>query len=286
MVNATILVEGGAMRGVFSSGVLDFLMEKDFYTSSAIGISAGACNAIDYASKQIGRSRDCFIITNHKDNYIQLRNFLKRKSIMNMEKIFVDFPQNQFPFDAETFSKNDMKTEIVVTNCITGKAEFITLDKKEALNSLNICRASCSMPRFMEPVVINGIPYVDGGAADALPIQHALDGQKNGKVIVISTRAFGFRLKEHNASLRKLLKIDFRKYPNLYKSLDNRPRFYNSEMELMEKLEREGKIFVIRPEGEILKTMDSNIERLTDFYNQGRQVMKRRYSKLQDYLCV
>ena len=131
MQKATMILEGGATRGVFTSGVLDYLMEQELYTSHVIGVSAGSCNALDYVSRQPGRTKDCMILTDKKDDYVYgFRKFIKEKSIMNMDMIFDTYPNETFPFDFETYFRSEMKCEIVVTNCLTGKAEY--LDESEA----------------------------------------------------------------------------------------------------------------------------------------------------------
>ena len=131
MKKTAMVLEGGATRGVFTSGVLDYLMEKDFYTSYVVGVSAGAGNAVDYVSRQIGRTRDCMI---HKekeyDFYYSMKDAVKNRSIMNMDMIFDQYPKETFPFDFETFFASDMECELVTTNCLTGKAEYMTEEKE------------------------------------------------------------------------------------------------------------------------------------------------------------
>ena len=129
MINATIVLEGGATRGVFTSGVLDYLMEQDTYLSHVIGVSAGACNAVDYVSKQIGRTRNCMIVEDKEYNYHNnLRDFMREKSLLDMDMVFDKYPREIFPFDFETFQKSceqGVVCEQVTTNCITGKAEYM-----------------------------------------------------------------------------------------------------------------------------------------------------------------
>ena len=126
MLRATIILEGGATRGVFTSGVLDCLMEKEIYLSHVIGVSAGACNAVDYVSRQPGRTRDCMIPTDRSNSYyFGIRKFIKEKSVMNMDLIFDTFPNERIKFDYDTFFQSEMECEIVTTNCLTGKAEYM-----------------------------------------------------------------------------------------------------------------------------------------------------------------
>lgn len=174
MVKATMVLEGGATRGVFTSGVLDYLMEKDVYLSHVIGVSAGSCNAVDYVSKQIGRTRDCMI---HKEKeysyYYGFRKFIREKSILDMDMVFDKYPNEIFPFDYDTYFASGIECEIVTTNCETGKAEYMTEDHdRERL--MKLCRASSSMPLISPMVNIDGVPYLDGGLADSVPVGRAL----------------------------------------------------------------------------------------------------------------
>ena len=131
MIKATLVLEGGATRGVFTSGALDYLMERDAYFSHVIGVSAGSCNGVDYVSKQIGRTRDCMI---HKEKeysyYYGFRKFVREKSILDMDMVFEKYPKEIFPFDFDTYFASDIECEIVTTNCETGKAEYMT-EKEE-----------------------------------------------------------------------------------------------------------------------------------------------------------
>jgi len=283
-VNATIVLEGGGMRGVYTAGALDFLMDKDFYFSDVIGVSAGSCNGIDYVSKQRGRSKNCFIITDDNNRFMHPGNFFLHRNVMDMEKMFVEFPTESFPFDFETFSKSTMNMEVVVTNCLNGKAEYINLDKKKKLSNINICRASCSMPRFCKEVFINNIPYLDGGVSDSIPLQHVLEQKKSSKIFLILTQPYGYRKKRVKAPLKKAIKLNFKKYPELLKTLVSRPNFYNSQLELVEKLEKEGKIYVLRPESTVVNSLETNEEKLNNFYNHGCKLMERDFQALKDYL--
>lgn len=127
MTEAGLVLEGGATRGVFTSGALDYLMEKDLYFSYVVGVSAGSCNAVDYVSKQIGRTRDCMIHRGKEYSYYYgLKDFVKERSLLDMDMIFNKYPNELFPFDFDTYFSNGMTCEIVTTNCLTGNAEYMT----------------------------------------------------------------------------------------------------------------------------------------------------------------
>lgn len=283
LIPAVLVLEGGATRGVFTSGVLDFLMEKDFYTTDVIGVSAGACNAIDYVSRQIGRTKKCMI---HKekeyDFYLGLRKMVKEKSMMDMDLIFDRYPKELIPFDFDTYFQSEMKCDQVVTNCETGKAEYLD-ERKEKERLLKICRASSSMPLAAPIVRIDGVPYLDGGLADSVPIERALKkGRK--KILVILTRNEGYRKKKPSLGETRIYRAAYKKYPNLVRTILRRPYVYNKQMEQIEQLERKGEIFVLRPKIKTIGRMEKNYDRLTSFYEHGYVQMKEEYERLLEYL--
>lgn len=283
LIPAVLVLEGGATRGVFTSGVLDFLMEKDFYTTDVIGVSAGACNAIDYVARQIGRTKKCMI---HKekeyDFYLGLRKMVKEKSMMDMDLIFDRYPKELIPFDFDTYFQSEMKCDQVVTNCETGKAEYLD-ERKEKERLLKICRASSSMPLAAPIVRIDGVPYLDGGLADSVPIERALKkGRK--KIIVILTRNEGYRKKKPSLGETRIYRAAYKKYPNLVRTILRRPYVYNKQMEQIEQLERKGEIFVLRPKIKTIGRMEKNYDRLTSFYEHGYVQMKEEYERLLEYL--
>lgn len=278
---AALVLEGGGTRGVFTAGVLDYLMEKEVKFPYVIGVSAGACNAIDYVSKQIGRTKDCTIIQNRKNRYIGTKDALKKGYLFDMDRLFDEYPNRLFPFDFDTYFASDIQCEVVVTNCLTGEAMYLS-EKQDKERLLTICRASSSIPLISPVVDVDGIPCVDGGVADSVPLIHSmkLGHQKN---VVVLTRNKGYRKKAPGKS-RLLYTAALKKYPNLLNALLNRYRNYNRVMELVEKWEEEGHIFVIRPEVEPVSRTEQNVEKLTEFYDHGYQLMKQRMEEMQAYL--
>ena len=283
MVKATLVLEGGATRGVFTSGALDYLMEKDFYTSYVIGVSAGSCNAVGYVSKQPGRTRDCMIQKDKEYSYYYgFRKFIKEKSLMDMDMVFDRYPNEIYPFDYDTYFASDIECEIVTTNCVTGRAEYMTEDSdKQRL--MKICRASCSMPLICPMVNVDGIPYLDGGLADSIPIERAVE-IGNGKSIVILTRNPGYRKKMPSRAIVQLYRRAYKKYPNLIRSIVNRSIVYNRTMKLLEQQEAEGKIFVLRPLIPTVSRLEKDYDALMHFYEHGYRLMRKQYDELMRFL--
>ena len=248
MINATMVLEGGATRGVFTSGVLDYLMEQGVYTSHVVGVSAGACNGVDYVSRQPGRTRDCMI----------------------------------FPFDYETYFASEMECEMVTTNCETGQAEYMT-ERHDRERLMKVCRASCSMPLVAPIVNVDGVPYLDGGLTDSIPVRRAME-IGNEKIIVVLTRNPGYRKKPTSRAAADLYRRAYRKYPELVRAAIRRNYEYNRQIRQVEQLEREGKIFVFCPRIPTVSRIEKDYDALLHFYEHGYQQAKRKYTQLEAYL--
>ena len=202
-----------------------------------------------------------------------------------MDMVFDKYPREIFPFDFETFKKSceeGMICEQVTTNCITGKAEYMT-ETRDLDRLLRICRASSSMPLVCPIVNIDDIPYLDGGLADSIPIRHALR-QSADKIVVILTRNPGYRKPPMTKGMAKLYRRAYSKYPEAVKTMIRRNYIYNKELELIEKLEHEDRIFVLRPLVPPVSRLEQDCDVLREFYEHGYHLMKRNYENLMRYL--
>lgn len=282
ITNGAMILEGGAVRGVFTSGALDYLMEQECYLSHVIGVSAGSCNAVDYVSRQRERTRDCIIRNGKEDGkLINLKNAVKNKSLFDMDLLFEIDPNEKHPFDYDTFFASEMTCEIVVTNCLTGEAEYLQ-EKQDRRRLMRLCRASSSIPIASPMVMIDGIPYLDGGMADSVPLIHAMKAgfRKN---VVILTRNKGYRKSISKKGIA-FYSAALRKYPKLARAICLRPYHYNKVMTYIEKWEEEGRIFVLRPEGKTVSRTESRPEVLMEFYKHGYEQMEKQFDALQEYL--
>lgn len=276
-----LVLEGGATRGVFTSGVLDYLMEQDLYIPYVVGVSAGACNAVDYVSRQDGRTRDCMIHKGKENSYINLKTMVRKRSLFDMDMIFDKYPNEIFPFDYDTYFQSDMQCELVVTNCVTGQAEYLN-ETSSRERFMKICRASSSVPLASPMVNIDGTPYLDGGIADSIPIIRSLKtGHK--KHVVVLTRNYGYRKKPLKKS-GPLYAAAFKKYPNLVRALLHRPYLYNKTVSYIEKWEKEGRIFVIRPQIKTVSRTEQDYNTLMNFYQHGYDQMQEQMEGLLEYL--
>ena len=282
MTNAALILEGGGMRGIFTGGVLDIMMERGLAFPYVIGVSAGACNALDIVSRQIGRTRDCIAVDDKKLRYVHMDPVhMLRGNAFDMDMLCRQYPLKYFPFDLDTFFASDTECEQVVTNCLTGEAEYMQeFDDLERL--LLICSASCSIPLINNMIEIDGVPYLDGGASDSVPLIHAME-KGYRKDIVVLTQRKGFR-KDDNHRLDRLIRLKYRKYPKFAESFINRNSDYNRMMDLIDKWEDEGKIFVVRPNGPVVDRTEQDPDVLRAFYSQGRAVMDELWEPMMKYL--
>ena len=280
---ATLVLEGGATRGIFTSGALDYLMERDLYFSDVIGVSAGSCNAVDYVSRQPGRTRDCMIPTDKEGKYYYgIRDFVKEKSLMNMDLIFDKYPKELLPFDFETYFNSEINCQIVTTNCLTGKAEYMTEDSDND-RLMKLCRASSSMPLLTPIVNIDNVPYLDGGLADSVPIRRAQQ-MENEKIVVILTKNQGYRKSVLAPTMLRVYKRAYKSYPNLIRTIFRRSFEYNKTMNYLDQLEKRGEIFILRPQVKPVSRLERNKETLHAFYEHGYKYTERKFDDLMEYL--
>ena len=280
---ATLVLEGGATRGIFTSGALDYLMERDLYFSDVIGVSAGSCNAVDYVSRQPGRTRDCMIPTDKEGKYYYgIRDFVKEKSLMNMDLIFDKYPKELLPFDFETYFNSEINCQIVTTNCLTGKAEYMTEDSDND-RLMKLCRAASSMPLLTPIVNIDNVPYLDGGLADSVPIRRAQQ-MENEKIVVILTKNQGYRKSVLSPTMQRVYKRAYKSYPNLIRTIFRRSFEYNKTMNYLDQLEKRGEIFILRPQVKPVSRLERNKETLHAFYEHGYKYTERKFDDLMEYL--
>lgn len=282
MKNAGLVLEGGANRGIFTAGVLDYLMEKDFKIPYVVGTSAGACNATGYVSHQPGRMKKCTIISEKENSYVTMKNVVKTRTLLDMDMIFQKYPDEVYPFDYDTYFASDILCEMTVTNCITGKVAYLS-ENSNKKRLMDICRASSSMPLVSKMVLVDGTPCLDGGIGDSIPIFHSLKTGHSRNVIVL-TRNKGYRKKE-NSKANQLYQMAYgRKYPNLVRALEFRAKSYNRALDYIEKWEKEEKVFVIRPEMETVARLERDKEKLEAFYQHGYDLMEESFERMKWFL--
>lgn len=276
-----LLLEGGAMRCLYTAGVLDVFMENNIKIDGIVGVSAGALFGINYKSKQIGR------LLRYNKKYagnkecMGIYSFLTTGNIINEDFCFRRIVNELDPIDYETFKKSDVEFYAVVTNIETGKAEYIKINDLKDRNSLEVLRASGSMPFLSKPVLVNNKKYLDGGIADSIPIDKIMSMGLD-KVIIVLTRPIDYKKKKTNKTFPK---IYYRKYPKFAEAINNRYKKYNEELEKVTELEKKGKILVIRPSKLVkIKRIEKDSDKLQEMYDLGRNDTLKLLNKIKDFL--
>ena len=277
-----LVLEGGANRGVFTAGAIDFLLEQGVKVDYVIGTSAGACNAMNYLAGQIGRGRDSMILTDKSLNYFGVKTLLKTGHFFDLDWAFKEYPQKYFLFDYDAYFKNPIQREYASTNCLTGEAVYLTDRGDDKYYLMEIGKASSALPGMSAVVEIEGVPYADGGVADSIPVKRAF-AMGCDKVIVIETRRKEFRMKL-SGSTKLVAKMSGRKYPALGEAIRKRHINYNATLDFIHEKEAEGRVFSIRPEMKEVSRTETDYHKLMKFYHQGYQQMKKAYPALQKFM--
>lgn len=266
--NTALVLEGGGLRGVFTCGVLDCFMDNGLRFPFTVGVSAGACNGLSYMSGQRGRAKASNIDLMDKHRYVGFRYLLTQGCIMDYKLLFEDFPEKIIPYDYEAYFSSTDRFVMVTTNCLTGKAEYFE-EKSDSKRVMAIVRASSSLPYVTKITYVDGVPMLDGGIADPIPVEY-VQSQGYESMVIILTRNKGYRKNERQMPVPKII---YRKYPELRKTLARRNAQYNRTMEMIERLEEEGKITVIRPVKPIeVGRMEKDIDKLRALYQEGYEL--------------
>ena len=272
MAKIGMVLEGGSMRGIYTAGVLDVLMENDIEVDGIVSVSAGALFGVNYFSKQIGR-----VIRYNKKycgdkRFISIHSLIKTRNVVNKDFTFYKVTKELDPFDNDKFKEGNKEFYVTATNIETGKAEYFKID--DVLEQLETFRATAAVPFASEIIEIDGKKYLDGGISDSIPINKCLDlGYK--KIIVILTQPLGFRKMPFSKKRQQLLRIALKKYPNLVDAMLNRYVMYNEELDKVSQLEESGDVFVIRPSRKINMSMiEKDPDKIQEYYDMGVEVGK------------
>lgn len=263
--NTGLVLEGGGMRGVFTSGVLDGFMKHDLYFRYVVAVSAGACNGMSYMSHQPRRARISNIDYLARYNYIGIRHLVTQGCIFDRELLYDKFPNQYLPFDFDTFFNNQCTFEMVTTNCQTGQAMYLS-EKHDRQRALDIVRASSSLPYVSKIVEVDGIPMLDGGIVDSIPVLRAID-MGHPFNVVVCTRNKGYRETGRDYKIPRFI---YRNYPRLRVALSRRIAAYNKQLEMIDRMEAAGQIICIRPERPMEVTrMAKDTAKLERLYEEG-----------------
>lgn len=275
-----LALEGGAMRGMYTAGVLDTFLDEGIGAEEIVGVSAGALFGANYVSGQKGRTIRYNKRFNRDRTYMGLIPLLLEGNLINTEYAYERVPHKLDPFDDEAFKASPSRFYAVATNLQTGRAEYMRVNSVFA--QMDILRASGSMPFVSKPVELNGALYLDGGIADSIPYEWLLNRGVE-KIVAVLTRDASYVDKPD-----KLLPIRYykRKYPALAESLLHLDTMYNNQLQELARLEQEGRVFVIRPSVPIgISRIERNPKKLQAVYELGQRDAAAAMDRLRDYLC-
>lgn len=274
-----LVLEGGAMRGMYTAGILDTLIEAGIESKSVVGVSAGALFGVNYLSKQVGRVVRYNKRFNSDKNYLGIKPLVKEGNIVDTDYAYRRVPHELDPFDDETFKASDGKFTAVVTNIDTAEAEYIPIES--VFDQMDTLRASGSMPVVSRPVEIDGKKYLDGAISDSVPFEWMLETGAQ-KVVVVLTRDITYVKKPWSPLICNFYK---RKYPLFSAKMADRHNLYNGQIERLKELEKEGRVFIIRPSQPItISRTESNPDKLQSVYELGISDMKKCMDDLVKYL--
>ena len=281
MENSCIVLEGGGLRGAFTSGVMEYLLESDLNFDRVIGVSAGACVGASYLSKQKGRNLKVNVEYPSDKRFMGLKHLLTTGSYFNMKFVFEELPGRLVPFDEEAFFKNSSGFDVITTSRRTGKPVVFSKKELETIGLNKALVASSSIPLLSRAVKIGSEFYFDGGVSDSIPVEYALS--QHEKVVVVLTRPRGYR--KRKLSNQILYKIAFLKYPEFMKVLIRRNEEYNKTLDFCERMEQEGRLFLVAPLTEFsIGRTEPRIEKRMHLYLHGYQTICKEFENLQAFL--
>ena len=279
MKKTCLVLEGGAMRGIYTAGVLDALMKENIKTDAVIGVSAGALFGVNYVSNQPERALRYNLENINNKNYMGLSSLLRTGNIMNEDFCFKKLIYETDPFDFNIFDKSKTKFYATITNVETGNPEYIEIS--DSRRQMEYLRASGSMPLLSKLVKIDNKIYLDGGIGDSIPVKKAKELGYN-KIIVVTTQPKDYIKKKY---IMLPFKIKYRKYPNFIKTLENRHINYNKTTKYINEEENKGKIFVIRPTRKVkIKKIEKNPDIIKEQYYLGFNDAKNKLKDLKEFL--
>ena len=276
-----LILEGGAMRGMFTAGVMDVLMDNGVEFDGAIGVSAGAAFGVNYKSKQIGRVLRYNTKFSRDSRYCGLRVLLKTGNIYSTDFCYKEVPMVHDPFDFDAFENNPMDFYVVATDVQTGKAVYHKYEGR-ADHGFDWIRASASMPIVSQVVDIDCQKLLDGGISDSIPVRY-FESIGYTKNVAVLTQCRGYQKKKNKAM--PIIRLKYRQYPNFVKTLENRHIVYNDTLAYIGEKEKRGELFVIRPECELpVSRVEKNPEKLKEAYEIGRRTAQKNLTKIKAFL--
>ena len=274
-----LVLEGGAMRGIYTAGVLDIFNENKIKVDGVIGVSAGCVHGVNYISEQNGRSIRYTLKYRNDKRYMSVKSLLKTGNMVETDFCYHEIPEKLDPFDNDTYMKSGIDFYTVSSNVETGRAEYLKC--KDVFKQIDLIRASASMPFVSQRVETEGFKLLDGGICDSVPVKKFME-MGYDRIVVILTKPIGYIPKPNNAFLSKKM---YGKYPEFVDALITRHLRYVENLNYVNKLEEEGKIMVIRPSRTVnISRTEKNLARIWEMYELGRENAEERLEEVKEWL--
>ncbi|MBR1691972.1 MAG: patatin family protein [Lachnospiraceae bacterium] len=281
MYQAGLVLEGGGMKGVYTTGVLDYFLEKGLSFSCCYGVSAGAIHMCNFLAGNKERGLRTSVNYLNDRHYCGLYSLLTTGDYFGVDFCYRKIPTELEPFDNDTFRRQKTKAYAVITNIVTGKPEYYQI--KDIYKDMLAIRASSSLPLLSRNVIIDGKPYLDGGLSDSIPLGKSIE-DGNVKNVVILTKEEGYV--RQPSSMLLPMKLKYRKYPKVYENMKRRHRVYNRSMRLVQQEKEAGRAFVIQPcEALDIGRVEKDADKLRQIYRIGYEDGKRAYDELIAFLA-
>lgn len=277
-----MVLEGGSFRGQFTAGVLDVLMEHGVETAACYGTSAGALNGLNYKSRQIGRVNRVNLAFCNDSRYMGAQSLITTGSMVGYDFMLNDVQDRLDPFDNEAYLANPMEMYACATDIVFGTAAYLPI--RNATLDIDSVRASTSLPLVTQPVEIDGHLYLDGGTADSVPVEHALEDAGFDRAIVVLTQDRGYTKGKYG--LMPAARRAYAAYPYLLDAMESRHERYNEQREHIWEYERQGRALVVAPARPVeVGHVEHDAAKLLDLYIQGRQEAQRLLRDIKEFVA-
>ena len=284
IMDADLILEGGAMRGQFTAGVLDFFMDHGIWCKNVYGTSAGALNGYNYIAGELGRT--CYLNTKYctDSRYLSMRNFALTGSALRRDFMFDAIPNELDPFDYDAFRDSPMNLTTVASNIETGEADYHTMEEARSEREISYLQASASMPLVSKIIEVDGKKLLDGGTCDSVPLLRSMLDHRANKRIVVLTQDETY-VKGPNKTMPLARRI-YDEYPLFLDRMEYRHIEYNRTYRWIKRLHDAGEIFMIQPAKPVtISNLEKDPEKLFDLYEQGYAEAARHYAELMEYLA-
>lgn len=276
-----MVLEGGALRGIFTAGFLDYLMGENLRTDYTVGVSAGGGCAMGYKSNQPERTKNV-ILRPKEDLFCGAGQLIKTKNVLNLDKMYDTDPYtSEYFFDFNTYYADKMDAEYVVTCCESGEAEYMS-ENKNNKRLTDIVKASCSVPVLCRPVEIDGKHYLDGSIADSIPVVRAFESGCD-RVVVVLTKS-GSSGPTNYEKYRTIINRLYKDYPLFVQACCNRLRMYEAQTDLLAHFAMEGRVMIVRPEMEDMPKFESDKNIILAHYLHGKEIAQRNIDEIARFL--